>query len=46
MKKCHLHAESDGNGWEDNTLVAQGQAKDDVGGPSSAAGISHILQQW
>jgi len=34
----------DGNGGDDAGLVAQRQAKDDVGGSTSAAGVGHILR--
>jgi len=34
---------ANGDGGDDAGLVAEGQAKDDVGGRASAAGVSHVL---
>ena len=38
-------ADSDDDARDDGALVSQRQSKDDIGGSTSSAGVSYILQQ-
>ena len=37
------YSHSDDQAWDNGRLVAQGQAKDDIGGSTGAARVSHVL---